>query len=152
MARTHAVVWLDLHAADIFEFGDDDIDKKRIRADSPFRKVRRRAGPTAVARSNGDVPYFDNILKTVSSTTDWAIVGRRMAARALDKYVERREPRLKRRLMGVEAMERPTDSELLLRAARFFKSTRRVPDQNGPSLRLPAPSISHNGPIRLDRL
>lgn len=152
MARTHAVVWLDLHGADIFEFGDDDIDKKRIRADAPFRKVRRRSNPSARSMSNGEVPYFDSILKTVSSTTDWAIVGRRMAARALDKYVQQREPRLKKRLMAVEPMERPTDRELVARATRFFGTTRRRSQGEQPAARLPAPSISHNGPIRLDRL
>jgi hypothetical protein len=151
MARTHAVVWLDLHGADIFEFGDDDIEKKRIRADAPFRKVHR-ANPATMAKSNGDVPYFDSILKTVSSTTDWAIVGRNMAVRALDKYVAEREPGLKKRLVGTEPMDRPNDSELLERATRFFKATRRSEPDDRATARLAAPPHSHTGPIRLDQL
>jgi hypothetical protein len=152
MARTHAVVWLDLHGADIFEFGDDDIQKKRIKADAPFRRVHRPVNRSTISGADGDVPYFDSILKTVSNATDWAIVGRNMAARALDKYVEQREPHLKRRLMGVEPMERPDDSELLARATRFFTATKRIASDDRPAVRLPAPPISHNGPIRLDRI
>jgi hypothetical protein len=147
MSRTHAVVWLDQREANIFEFGDTEIQKKQLRADAPFRRVRRSPGA-----SNGTATYFDDILKTVASATDWAIMGPAPVAREFGKYVERHQPRLKRTLVGIQPMQRPADPELQARAAKLFGTTKRPVPKDDVVARLPRPSISHSGPIRLDRL
>ena len=117
MSRTHAVVWLDERQASIFEFGDEEIERNQLKADSPFRRVRRPAGA-----SNGKADYFDDILKTVASATDWAIVGPAAEARELGKYVEQKEPRLRRRLIGVEPTQRAAGPDMLARCAKLFSS------------------------------
>jgi hypothetical protein len=147
MSRTHAVVWLDQREANIFEFGDDELHRKSIRADAPFRRVRRPAGA-----ANGEASYFDDILKTVASATDWAIMGPSPVAREFGKYVERHQPRLGRRLVGVESMARPADPELQARVAKLFATTKRPVREDDVAARLPRPPLSHSGPIRLDRL
>ena len=147
MSRTHAIVWLDQREANIFEFGDTDIHRKRLTTGAPFRRVRRSAGA-----SNGTASYFDDILRTVASATDWAIVGPSAAAKEFGKYVERNQPRLRRRLVGVEPVRRQAESELLARAAKLFGATKRPVPEDDVAARLPRPSISHSGPIRLDRL
>jgi hypothetical protein len=42
-APTHAVVWLDFHQAKIFLITAEDVDARRIKADTPHRRIHHKA-------------------------------------------------------------------------------------------------------------
>jgi len=131
MSHTHAVVWLDTKEAHVFQFNAEDVERQRIKAHSPFRKVHHKAGVIGSGHAHDDKAYFDAIVEALQAATEWLVTGPGAAKTEFVKYVETHAPPLKGRLIGVEAMDHPTDGELLDHARRFFKAADRMLPREG---------------------
>ena len=44
MSHSHAIVWMDSKEAHVFQFNAEDVEKQRIVAQLPFRKIHHKAG------------------------------------------------------------------------------------------------------------
>ena len=118
----HAVVWLDFKEAHVFQFSAEDVKRQRIKANAPARKIHRKAGIVGSGHSHDDKAYFADIIEALSGTNEWLVTGPAATKNEFVSYVEQHAPRLKSQLIGVEAMDHPTDGELLDHARRFFKA------------------------------
>ena len=119
---TLAVVWLDFHQAKIFLIKADDVEAKRIKADTPHRQVHHKAQVRGSGHVRDDRTYFEAILAAVQDVDAWLIVGPGGTKKDLEKYLEGHAGELKQKLVGVEPMDRPTDGELLAHARKVFKA------------------------------
>lgn len=122
MSHTHAVVWLDFKEAHVFQFTAEDVERQRIKAHAPFRKIHHKAGAIGSGHAHDDKGYFDAIIEALSGTAEWLVTGPAATKNEFVGYVEKHTPQLKQRLIGVEAMDHPTDGELVDHARRFFKA------------------------------
>ena len=62
-----------------------------------------------------------------SRTLDaWLIAGPGETKKELEKYLDQHSEELKKKLIGVEAMDHPTDGELLAHARNLFKAHDRM--------------------------
>ena len=86
-----------------------------------------------VFRLQLDRDYFDHIIDALRGTNEWLLVGPGAAKDQLLHHVAAHVAWLKEKLVGVEAMDHPTDGELLAHARRFFKAADRM-RANSPSL------------------
>jgi stalled ribosome rescue protein Dom34 len=120
MSHTHAVVWLDFKEAHVFLFNADDVERQRIKAHAPSRKIHQKAGIVGSGHAHDGSAYFKEIIEALSGATEWLITGPASTKNELASYVEKHAPQLKSQLIGVEAMDHPTDGELLDHARRFF--------------------------------
>ena len=59
---TLAVVWLDFHQAKIFLIKADDVEAKRIKADTPHRQIHHKAQVRGSGHVRDDRTYFEAIL------------------------------------------------------------------------------------------
>ena len=59
---TLAVVWLDFHQAKIFLTKADDVEAKRIKADTPHRQIHHKAQVRGSGHVRDDRTYFEAIL------------------------------------------------------------------------------------------
>lgn len=124
--HNHAVVWVDAKEAHIFRFNADDVEQARIRAHSPFRKVHHKAGVVGDGHTHLDHGFVDQIAEALQGTQEWLLAG---PGSAKDQVLERlaaHAPALKAKLVGIEAMDHPTDGELLRHARRVFKAADRM--------------------------
>ena len=80
-----------------------------------------------------DRDYFDHIIDALRGANEWLLVGPGAAKDQLLNHVGTHVAWLKEKLVGVEAMDHPTDGELLAHARRFFKAADRM-RANSPSL------------------
>jgi stalled ribosome rescue protein Dom34 len=123
---SHALVWLDFREARIFLITHDDVEAKRIKAHAPHRQVHHKAQEVGSGHVRDDRKYFEAILAAIQDADSWLIVGPGETKKDFEKYLEGHGEDLKKKLVGVEAMDHPTDGELLAHARKLFKAHDRM--------------------------
>lgn len=130
---SHAIVWMDSGEASVFRFGGDEPDPDRLRADRPFLKVHHKAGRLRAGRPAGDFDFFDRIIDALRRTRLWFLAGPDRAKDELLDYLDKYKTRdghiakLRAQLVGISAMDRPTDDGLVELSA----SSRLHPGRDG---------------------
>ncbi len=122
MPHSHAVVWMDSKEAHIFRFGRDDVEAQRIKAHSPFRKVHHKAGVIGNGKHAEDIALFDQVAEALEGVHEWLLVGPGAAKMNFLHHVEKRRRELYKKMVAIQAMDHPTDGELLSQARFFFKA------------------------------
>ena len=123
---THAVVWLDFHQAKIFLIKAEDVEAQRIKAHAPHRQVHHKAQEVGSGHVRDDRKYFEAILAAIEDADSWLIVGPGSTKRDLEKYLDQHAEELKKKLVGVEPMDHPTDGELIAKARTLLKAHGRM--------------------------
>jgi len=123
---THALVWLDFREAKIFLVTADDVQAQHIKAHTPHRQVHHKAQEIGSGHVRDDRKFFEAILAAIEDAESWLIVGPGETKKDLEKYLEGHGEELKKKLVGVEAMDHPTDGELLAHARKLFKAHDRM--------------------------
>ena len=126
MTHSHAIVWMDSKEARIFRFNAVDVEQETIKAHNPFRQVHHKAGVIGSGHQALDVSFLDHIIDALRGTTEWLLVGPAQAKLELVRHVEKAMHWVHAKLVGVEAMDHPTDGELLDQARRAFKAIDRM--------------------------
>ena len=126
MSHTHAVVWIDFREARIFLITAEDVEKKRIKADTPHRQVHHKAHTIGSGHVRDDREFFEAILATLEDVEEWLIVGPGEAKKEFEKYLDGHGEELKKKLVGVEPMDHPTDGKLIAHARKLFKAHDRM--------------------------
>jgi stalled ribosome rescue protein Dom34 len=122
MSHSHAVVWMDFKEAHVFRFAPDDVEKERVRAHNPYRKVHHKAGAIGAGHAHGDKAFFDETADALEGVNEWLLVGPGVAKNDFLRHVTDHAPALKASLAAVEPMDHPTDGELVAQARIFFKA------------------------------
>jgi stalled ribosome rescue protein Dom34 len=125
-APIHAVVWLDFHQAKIFLIKAPDVEARRIRADTPHRQIHHKAQVRGSGHVRDDPTYFEAILAAVEGADSWLIAGPGGTKKDLEKYLEGHAEVLRKRLVGVEPMDHPTEGELIKQVRKLFEPADRM--------------------------
>ncbi len=123
---TYALVWIDFREAKIFLITADDVEAHRIKAHTPHRQVHHKAQERGSGHVRDDAKFFEAILAEIENANSWLIVGPGETKLDLEKYLHGRGEELKKKLVGVEPMDHPTDGELLAQARKLFKAHDRM--------------------------
>lgn len=123
---SHAIVWMDSREARVFRFNASDVERETIAAQNPFRQVHHKAGVIGSGHQALDLSFLDHIVDALRGTTEWLLVGPAQAKLELLRHVEKSMPWVHAKLVGIEAMDHPTDGELLAQARRAFKAIDRM--------------------------
>jgi hypothetical protein len=73
-----------------------------------------------------DAAFFAQIVDDLAGATEWLLVGPSGAKQELLRYIDQHVPAARKSLVGVEAMDHPSDGELLDHARRAFKAIDRM--------------------------
>jgi hypothetical protein len=118
----HAVVWVDHHEAKIFHFSADDFDAARIRSLQPHQHLHHKANTVG----SGHAPVEHAFLERVSNALDGSgavlITGPAGAKNELAAHIRKLHPQLAARISAVEALDHPTDGQIVAVARRFFRA------------------------------
>jgi stalled ribosome rescue protein Dom34 len=132
MSHSHAIVWMDSKEAHVFQFSADDVERQRIKAALPFRKIHHKAGVIGAGHVHLDHHYFDEIAKALDGAQEWLLSGPSAAKEEFRTYLKAKLPELDRKLFGIEAADHPSDGQLLDHARRFFRAADRL-QPNSPA-------------------
>jgi stalled ribosome rescue protein Dom34 len=122
-APTHAVVWLDFHQAKVFLITAEDVEARRIKADTPHRRIHHKAQVRGSGHVRDDRTYFEAILAAIEEADSWLIAGPGETKKDLENYLEGHGEELRKRLVGVESMDHLTAGELIKQARKLFEPT-----------------------------
>jgi stalled ribosome rescue protein Dom34 len=130
MAHSHAVVWIDFREARIFSFNAEDIEKKRVRADTPHRQIHHRAGNVGDGHVRDNREFFEVVLAALETILkdvgEWLIVGPGETKKDFEKYVHGHAEALAKKLVGIGPMDHPSDKELVATARQNFTAIDRI--------------------------
>ena len=135
MSHSHAIVWVDSKEAHVFRFNADDVEKQRVKAHSPFRKIHHKAGVIGAGHIHLDHAFFDEIAKDLDGVQEWLLTGPGAAKDELSSYLGTLKQGLREKLVGVESADHPTDGQLVDHARRFFKAADRMRPNSPPPAR-----------------
>ncbi|MEO7806406.1 MAG: hypothetical protein ABIT36_07215 [Steroidobacteraceae bacterium] len=99
-----AVVWIDHQEARILRFDETAGDRTMIRS-----------------RCGHKHTFLQSVAESMRGAQSVLIVGPSMSKHELLSHVERSEPIMWKRVVGVEAVDHPTDEELLVYAQQHFR-------------------------------
>ena len=126
MTHNHAIVWMDSREARIFRFNAADVEQGRVKAHNPFRQVHHKAGVIGAGHMSLDAGFFAQIVGDLEGVTEWLLVGPSGAKQELLHYIDLHAPTARKSLVGIEALDHPSDGELLDHARRAFKAIDRM--------------------------
>ncbi len=108
MSAPHAAVWLNADEAHIFRFGSGEEEKVEVKAEAEGK-----------GRVRDDREYFEAILAELTEVEGWMIAGPTGPRQDFEKYVRvGHAEQLAKKLVGIEAMDEPSDGELLRHARK----------------------------------
>lgn len=121
MTFQHAIVWLDHHDARIIDFTFDDQHVVAVHQENGPRKLHRKAMVIGSGKAKEDHHFFDEIVAALGTAGEILIAGPGTAKTEFHKDLGKRHGTVAKRVVGVEALDHPTEGELLAFARKYFK-------------------------------
>ena len=122
----HALIWIDHQQAKVFHFSATEAENEVVRSLHPHQSLHHKAN----TRDSGHVGVDNEFLKRAAAAVATAgavlITGPGSAKTELVSYIERTDAGLAKRISGVEALDHPSDGELLALGRKFFRADDRM--------------------------
>ncbi len=119
--HAHAVVCIDHAQALIFDFSKDAFNEHRITADLQSH-IHHKSGPAGSGHLHDSKSYFLAISRQLELSNEILIVGHGTARTEFAHFVRDHVPALAPKIMGIEAVDHPTDGEIIALARKFFET------------------------------
>ena len=123
----HAVVWIDHHEARVFHFSASEFDVVVVHPQHPVRHIHHKANTIGSGHAAEDHAFLQQVADALADAGAILITGPANAKTALINHIEQHAPALKAKIRGVEALDHPTDGEILALARKFFKDEHQEP-------------------------
>ncbi len=121
MAHVHAIVWLDHLSARVIAFSDGPGETIPIESESDHRQLHRKSGKPGSGHASDDVVFFNDVAAAIADVREILITGPGTAKTAFKRYLAQRHHDIERRIVGLETMDHPSDSELLTYGRKYFR-------------------------------
>lgn len=122
----HAIVWIDHHEARIFHFNATDVERDIVRPHDPNVHVHHKANTVGSGHAPIDHDFFRRVTDAIAKAGAVMIVGPSTAKTELATFIAEQNSALSARVATVEAVDHPTDNELVAQARRFFRANDRM--------------------------
>ncbi len=121
MSLSHTIVWLDHHNAEIIDFSFDDKHVLHVHHEGGDRKLHHKVNTIGSGKVLEDRSFYNDIVTAMDDAHKVLITGPGNAKLTLKKHIDKYQPSLAKRVVGVETLDHPSVGELLAYARRFFK-------------------------------
>jgi stalled ribosome rescue protein Dom34 len=120
MSTTHAAVWLDHAEAHVLHFTSEDVQNK-LASGKPYQLLRHERGAPDLQRLEADLAYYRRISSSLAEANEILVTGPASATRAFVKYLNEKAHGLRARIIAIESVSHPSDSEMLEHARKHFR-------------------------------
>jgi len=130
VSHYHAAVWIDHHHAKVFHIAADDVQTLDLPA--PGHGSGHGHGGTHSGK-RPDLPkaFADQIIKALGDAHVWLILGPGDAKTHFSHFLRDHHPNLASRVAGVEAIDHPSDREIIAFARNHFTAIDHMRAQRG---------------------
>jgi stalled ribosome rescue protein Dom34 len=122
----HAVVWIDHSEAKVFFVEASSVDQLVVRSHATGRHLQHKANVTGGGHRGVDREYFKRVAEALNHSGAILITGPSHAKLELRNFLTEHYPDLAKRVSAVEALDHPSDKELVALARKFFKADDRM--------------------------
>ena len=126
----HAVIWIDHHEARVFHFSPTDVEQLILHPDHPTRHIHHKANSIGSGHASADHHYFQAVADSVAECGAVLIAGPASAKTELVKHIREHDRKLANAIVGVEAVDHPSDAQLIAYARKYFRATDRMLSQS----------------------
>ncbi|HQT00276.1 MAG: translational machinery protein [Hydrogenophilales bacterium 16-64-46] len=120
MSHYHAVAWLDHNEARVMHISPDDVEKSVVHPAHPHRHLQRKRGSVSGSRQPEDQNYYHEVVEALAGAAEILIVGPGHAKLELIKHIHAHDHGIVDKVVGVETVDHPGDSQLLAFARKYF--------------------------------
>jgi hypothetical protein len=120
MSFNHAVVWIDHSDAHILGFNAEASEAKQVHAHSSHKKQHLKSGIPGSGHAPEDQGYYHEVAEGLAPAGEILIVGPASAKLALLKHLQKHDPVLAGKVVGIESVDHPSDGQLLAYARHYF--------------------------------
>jgi stalled ribosome rescue protein Dom34 len=113
MPLFHAVVWLDHQQARIHQFDQEKVETEKLKVHSHHTKQHGSA-----VRSEHE--FFAEVCAALEGIKEILVVGSSTAQADFRHYVEKHRAALAPQVIGYEAVDHPSDKQLVAMARQYF--------------------------------
>ena len=113
MTLFHAVAFVDHHAAQVLQFGSDQLEERKVHE---HLHVTRQHG--SAVRSEHE--FFGKVCDSLEGIAEVLVVGGHMGLASFRHYVEKHRPLAAKCIVGYEVVDHPTEGELVAMARKHF--------------------------------
>ena len=117
----HAVVCIDHAEAVILDFSKDAFNEHRIPATDRHGHIHHKAGSPGSGHEQDAKAYFEAVATQAGLSQEILIIGHGDAKTQFAHFVRDHVPLLAPRIKGVEAVDHPSNGEILALARKFFE-------------------------------
>jgi len=118
MSFNHVVVWLDQAEAHVIHFTRDDSNTEVIKTASVHQ--HQKSGVDASVQSERNPAYLNDIAAALDGAKQILIVGPGQEKLTLIKHLEKQHAGIADKVVSVETVDHPSDSQLLAYARKYF--------------------------------
>jgi hypothetical protein len=126
MQAQHAVVWIDHTQARILFFDREGAELQRLTTTLPHHQTHNKAGTIDGKRQAPDQAYYHDVAMTLEPAMEWLILGPGSARTELAEHIRSHHPLHASRIIGIEAADHPSDSQIVAHARSFFRAADRM--------------------------
>ena len=126
MTHYHACVWLDHREAKIFGINAEQADETIVHDTHIPKHLHRHADHVHLGKAKPDHAYYEAIAKDLQDFKAILIGGPGQARTELAGYLNEHHPALAKKVWGIEAMDHPTDPQIVAAARKFFHAEDRM--------------------------
>jgi hypothetical protein len=129
MLHFHAVVWIDHAEARIYSFNDEDAQSWTVRPDHPLRHIHHKAGSIGAGHAQADHAWLHEIAEQLKDAGEVLLTGPGTAKAELARHLQEHDPEVAAKVVAVEALDHPSEGQLLAFARQYFRAADRMMPQ-----------------------
>jgi stalled ribosome rescue protein Dom34 len=126
MHHYHAVIWIDHREARVFHFSPTDVERLVIHPDHPTKHIHHKANSIGSGHASADHEYLHAVAESFADAGAVLITGPANAKTQLVEHIRAHDPELAKIIAGVEAVDHPSDAQLVAHARTYLKATDRM--------------------------
>jgi stalled ribosome rescue protein Dom34 len=122
MTHYHACVWIDHRQARIFAVGLEGSDVTVVKDHAQPHHIHRKADHVGLGTEPLDHAFLEDVARALSPYKAILICGPGRARTELAGYLNEEYPLVSKRVWGIEAMDHPTDPQMIEMARKYFRA------------------------------
>ncbi|MEO8757125.1 MAG: translational machinery protein [Devosia sp.] len=126
MTIAHACVWIDHREAKIFGLSRDQSEEVTVHDHHAPKHIHRKADHVHQCKAAPDHAFFDDVAAQLLGFKGIVIVGPGTARSEFAGHLAERYPQITKRVWGIEAMDHPTEPQIIAAARKFFHAADQI--------------------------
>jgi stalled ribosome rescue protein Dom34 len=116
-----ALVWIDHREAKIFRVSATEVGQAVVSAHGTGHHLQHKANVHGSGHQGVDTEFFKRVMGALTHTGAILITGPANAKSELKNYIAEHRPDIGERIAAVQALDHPSDAELIALARKFFR-------------------------------